>query len=132
MGGYGTWHFGPKYCERFAAIGPMCGGGSNGLKKLRDTNTFVYLYHGGDDTRVRPGNAQATAKRMLKAGNDFVYTQLPNVGHGCPSSVVAEMFEFFARKRLTIKKRVQARTRSSFSTRQTREEIQFFGKLKTR
>ncbi|MEE9127835.1 MAG: hypothetical protein V3U11_11910, partial [Planctomycetota bacterium] len=37
MGGYGSWHFGPKYCERWAAIGPTAGGGSNGLKKLRDT-----------------------------------------------------------------------------------------------
>jgi pimeloyl-ACP methyl ester carboxylesterase len=132
MGGYGTWHFGPKYCDRFAAIGAMCGGGSNGLKNLRDTNTFVYLYHGGDDTRVRPGNSQATAKRMLKDGNDFVYTQLPNKGHSCPRSAIEEMFTFFARKRLTVKKRIQARTRSSFFAKQTRDEIKYFGKLKTR
>jgi pimeloyl-ACP methyl ester carboxylesterase len=28
MGGYGTWSLGLKYPERFAAIAPVCGGGS--------------------------------------------------------------------------------------------------------
>ena len=132
MGGYGTWHFGPKYCERWAAIGPTAGGGSNGLKKLRDTNTFVYLYHGGHDPRVAPGDSRSAARRMLSGGNDFIYTEIPDSGHSLPDSVVEEMFAFFDRKRLTIRKRVQARPRSSFDGRQSRDEIEFFGKLLVR
>ncbi|MEE2888513.1 MAG: hypothetical protein VX951_13870 [Planctomycetota bacterium] len=129
MGGYGTWHFGPKYCDRWAAIAPMSGGGSNGIKQLRDTSTFVYLYHGADDRVVGCRNSRAAAKQMLSGGNDFIYTELPDSGHGLPGSIVEEMFTFFERKRLLIKKRVQVRPRSSFLDKPGKDEIQYFGKL---
>lgn len=127
MGGYGTWHYGPKYCDRWAAIGALSGGGSNGFKKLRDTSTFVYLYHGGNDARVTPGDSRAAARQLLKGGNDFVYTELPDSGHSCPDSIVDEMLDAFARKRLTIKKRLQVRTRSSFLNKPSKDELQYLG-----
>lgn len=130
MGGYGTWHFGPKYCDTWAAIGPMSGGGSNGLKRLRDTGTFVYLFHGGNDMRVPPTDSRAAAARLLRGENDFVYTELPDTGHGLPESVVAEMFRFFDRRRLSIKKRWQVRKRSSFHRKESKDEQKYFGRLK--
>lgn len=129
MGGFGTWHFGPKYCDQWAAIAPMSGGGSNGIKRLRDTGTFVYLYHGADDTVVRCRNSRAAAKQMLDGNNDFIYTELPNSGHSLPRSIVGEMFTFFERKRLMVKNRAQARPRSSFLARPSKDERKFFGKL---
>jgi len=129
MGGYGSWHFGPKYCERWAAFGPCAGGGSNGLKKLRDTKTFVYIYHGGNDNVVGPHDSRSAAKRLLDGGNDFIYTEIPDSGHGLPDSVLKEMLLFFGRKRLAVKKRIQVRPRSSFLQKESRDEIKFFGRL---
>ncbi len=129
MGGYGTWHFGPKYCERWAAIAPMSGGGSNGLKKLRDTGTFVYLYHGADDQVVGCRDSRAAAKRMLDDANDFLYTELPDSGHGLPGSIVEEMFTFFDRKRRIVKGKAQLRPLSSFLAKPDKNENKFFGAL---
>ncbi|MHC4852433.1 MAG: hypothetical protein ACYTF5_10470 [Planctomycetota bacterium] len=129
MGGFGSWYFGPKYCDRWAAIGPTAGSGANGLKKLRDTKTFCYVYHGGNDSVVPPGGSRAAAKRMLDSGNDFIYTELPDSGHGLPRSVLTEMFRFFGRKRLAVKNRVQARPRSTFLQKESKDEIRFFGRL---
>ncbi|MFQ5506646.1 MAG: HEAT repeat domain-containing protein, partial [Planctomycetota bacterium] len=129
MGGFGSWHFGPRYCELWAGIGPMSGGGSQGLARLRKTRTFVYLYHGADDNVVGPGDSRSAAKRMLSGGNDFVYTELPSSGHGLPRSIVDEMLRFFARKRRAVKKRAQARVLSSFAAKESRKEIKFFGRL---
>jgi acetyl esterase/lipase len=129
MGGYGTWHFGPKYCEDWAAIGPTAGGGSNGFKRLRDTQTFVFLFHGGDDTVVSPRDSRAAAAQMLNDGNDLVYTELPTAGHSLPDSVVREMLDFFERKRRIVRRRRMVHPESSFLRPESRDEKQYFGRL---
>ena len=65
MGGFGTWHLGLKYPEKFAAIAPICGGGETILitlaqhydadrswRKCRACG--VWAFHGGKDTAVTP------------------------------------------------------------------------------
>ena len=129
MGGYGTWHFGPKYAEQWAAIGPLSGGGSNGYAKLKDTATFCYLYHGADDAVVGVGDSRRAAQGMLQGENDFVYTELPDSGHGFPSSIRDEMFGCFESKRRAVRGKSLSRPESSFLGKQSKEEKRYFGEL---
>jgi poly(3-hydroxybutyrate) depolymerase len=136
MGGYGSWHWGPAWAERWAAIAPMAGGGGGGAPgRLRDTQTPCYLFHGTDDNVCPVGDDRSTAEQMLKGGNDFVYTELNGVGHGCPPEVLQEMAAFFEVKRLAVGRgrsfRRSDEIRSSFlekhPARLLREEKDYLG-----
>ena len=106
MGGFGTWHFGPLYAHLWAAISPMAGGGGgSGLKRLQDTLTGVYLYHGANDPVVGVGDDHATAMLMKDRDMDFAYAEIPDSGHGYPPEVEAEMWEFFKVRRLAARSR---------------------------
>ena len=51
MGGYGTWHFATQAPERFAAIVPICGGGTP--YKMRWIKGLpVWAFHGDRDTVI--------------------------------------------------------------------------------
>lgn len=135
MGGYGTWHFGPKHAHLWAAISPNAGGGRPDLKQLDDTQTGVYCYHGADDAVVGPDSDRELANQMIKRGMDFVYCEIPDSGHGWPSDVRDEMWDFFKVRRLaatpTRSPRGRYRTTetalSSFLAKPTKREIATFG-----
>lgn len=132
MGGYGTWHFGPKYCEQFAAIAPASGGNNNGEKKMANMHTAVYDYHSDDDPRCRVDDSREAAKIMKKTGGmDFIYTEFPNRQHEFPHEVVIDEFDFFDRHRVWVpagakNARPGREPRSSFLTPPTPEEAQYF------
>ena len=131
MGGFGSWHWGPKWAERWAAFAPMAGGNGPDAGRLRDTQTFVYVFHGTDDNVVGVDSDRAAAKTLLSNGNDFVYTELGGVGHGCPEEVLREMAALFEVKRLAVGrgrafKRSDA-IRSSFLEKPTKEEKHYLG-----
>jgi dienelactone hydrolase len=131
MGGYGTWHFGPRYAEIWAAISPNSGGGRPNLKHLRDTQTGVYLHHGADDNVVGVSNDRDLADQMLKSEMDFVYCEIPDSGHGWPDDVREEMFEFLKVRRLAVPGRggfrITETIESSFQKKQSKEELEAFG-----
>jgi predicted esterase/HEAT repeat protein len=135
MGGFGSWYWGNEWAERWAAVGPMAGGGCPGVDRFRDTQTPVYLFHGTDDNVCGVGPDRAAAEQMLKNGNDFVYTELNGVGHGCPPEVLQEMAAFFEVKRLAVGRgrafRRSDAIRSSFlekhPARLLKEEIAYLG-----
>jgi dienelactone hydrolase len=137
MGGFGTWHFGPLYASRWAAIAPMAGGGAGGLQRLKETLTGVYLHHGADDPVVGVDSDRAAAEQMRKADMDFVYAEIPDSGHGFPPEVEAEMWEFFKPRRLAEGEGGGDRgrftttetTRSSFVGKPTKDEEDAFGPL---
>lgn len=132
MGGYGTWHFGPKYCEQFAAIAPASGGNNNGEKKLASMHTAVYDYHSDDDPRCRVDDSREAAKIMKKTGGmDFIYTEFPNRQHEFPHEVVVDEFDFFDRHRVWVpagakNARPGREPRSSFLVPPAPDEAQFF------
>jgi len=135
LGGFGTWHYGPKYAHRWAAVAPMAGGGFNGLNTLRKTRTPVYLYHGANDSVVSCGNSRLAAEGLRKANDDFIYTEIPDSGHGFPPDVAEEMWAFFHQRRLAVtprrtrsgKFRVVLTPYSSFFQPVSREERLYFG-----
>jgi len=135
MGGFGTWHFGPKYAHRWAVIAPMAGGGHHGLNRLRKTRTPVYIYHGADDNVVPCQDSRAAAESLRKAGDDFIYTEIPDSGHGFPRDVNAEAWQFFHHHRLAVtanrtpkgKFKVALQPYSSFNLPVSRAERLYFG-----
>ncbi|HEU4420523.1 MAG TPA: HEAT repeat domain-containing protein [Planctomycetota bacterium] len=137
MGGYGAWHYGIEYAHLWAAIAPMAGAGGDDLQKLRSTLTGVYLYHGTNDDVVSPDWDRASAERMRADNMDFVYAEVPDSGHGFPAEVQAEMWEFFACRRLAtspgraVKGRftVTEETASSFLDKPGKDELIWFGPL---
>jgi hypothetical protein len=131
MGGYGSWFWGNKWAGRWAGVGPMAGGGCPGTGRFKDTQTFVYLYHGTDDPVCAVGDDRSAAESMLKGGNDFVYTELNNTGHTCPPEVLDEMAAHFEKKRLAVGRgksyRRSDEIRSSFLEKPGPEEKRYLG-----
>jgi predicted peptidase len=80
MGGSGTWEMGCTYPERFAAIAPICGGGSPArAKELK--NVAVWAFHGAKDRVVPVARTEAMIKALKEAGCDPKLTIYPDAGH---------------------------------------------------
>ncbi len=127
MGGFGTWYWGPKRADVWAAISPCAGGG--GPAGVDSKGLPVYIYHGTDDKVVPPTSDRNAARALAggRHGNDFVYTELDGVGHGFPASVRKAIFRFFAGRRKDQGRRHAIEPVSSFDRKVTREEITAFG-----
>jgi predicted peptidase len=102
MGGFGTWSFGYKYPERFAALVPVCGGvvpsdrsvsappwhprsinpqDPYGETASRLTKIPIWVFHGDADPRV-PVTESRKLTEAIKARNGNVrYTEYPGVAH---------------------------------------------------
>ncbi|MCX6954853.1 MAG: prolyl oligopeptidase family serine peptidase [Verrucomicrobia bacterium] len=89
MGGYGTWSVGLKYPERFAAIVPICGGGSSvdvrrtgRDKKAALTSLGVWAFHGAKDPTVPLEESETMVATLKKAGvTDLQLTVYPEAKH---------------------------------------------------
>ncbi|MFT7617910.1 MAG: putative esterase [Planctomycetota bacterium] len=102
MGGFGTWHFGPRHAKQWAVVAPMAGGGFRTLSPFQKTNTPIYLYHGANDAVVGPSNSRQAADQMKSSMHDFIYTEIPDSGHGFPGDVQEEMWHMFETRRLAV------------------------------
>jgi pimeloyl-ACP methyl ester carboxylesterase len=124
MGGGGAWHWGPKRAEVWAAFAPCAGWGGPTTKGLP-----VYIYHGSDDAIVGPDSDRASARVLLddKKKNDFVYTEVDQVGHGFPDWVRRDVFQFFLGRWKDRGKKRSIAPDSSFDRKPSREEIRCFG-----
>lgn len=135
MGGGGTWHFGPRFAELFAAIAPLASYRPQGLSTLKKTRTPVYIYHGENDPICPVEPIRVAARQLQDMEADFVYTEIPDSGHGYPSFVDKEVFDFFDRKRLHVSRSSGKRgtyypellSRSSFLSKETPLEKKYFG-----
>lgn len=81
MGGFGTWAWGTRQPERFAALLPICGGGfphevKNSLQKLP-----VWAFHGDKDNVVDVAYGQEMVDVAVKSGGPSKLTVYPGVGH---------------------------------------------------
>jgi predicted peptidase len=92
MGGYGTWNLALRYPEKFAAIAPICGGGSFitvGLAKHYATNKLaamkmlgIWAFHGAKDPTVPPEESERMINILKKAGcEDVKLTVYPEAQH---------------------------------------------------
>ncbi len=97
MGGGGTWHFGTKYPEKFAAFAPAAAAGSGNELNAAAQGTGIYIYHSSDDPSASCKRDRLAAQNLRKADADFVYTEWTNQQHGWPQEVIADSFLYFRR-----------------------------------
>lgn len=82
MGGYGTWDLSCRYPERFAAIAPICGGGSLG-RACNLKNVPVWAFHGAKDKVVPVARSAEMVNAVKACGGDAKLTVYPDTGHDC-------------------------------------------------
>lgn len=80
MGGFGTWGYGAKRVDTFAALLPICGGGLQDDAEALAT-VPIWAFHGGADKTVPPGASREMVEVVTKAGGNVEYTEYPKVGH---------------------------------------------------
>ena len=80
MGGYGTWALAAAHPEKFAAIAPICGGGSQAdaskLAKLP-----IWVFHGAKDPTVPIKRSEEMVEALKAAGANPKFTVYPEAGH---------------------------------------------------
>ncbi len=89
MGGYGTWRLGLAHPGRFAALVPICGGGSRidallgpGDKGALLKNLPIWAFHGAKDAVVPLDESERMVNALQKAGvKDVKLTVYPEANH---------------------------------------------------
>jgi predicted peptidase len=100
MGGFGTWAFGYKYPEKFAALVPVCGGvkdrrfpapnwhplaaaPENPYQETAEkiAHIPVWVFHGDSDRSVPVSESRKLTQALQAAGGNVRYTEYPGVGH---------------------------------------------------
>lgn len=80
MGGYAAWELGKRFPGKFAAVAPVCGGGS--IKNIqRMVDLPVWAFHGAKDDIVLPEESQVMVEALRKAGGNVKYTLYPDANH---------------------------------------------------
>jgi predicted peptidase len=80
MGGFGAWDLAIRYPGYFAAVAPICGGGTPILiARMKDVPAWVF--HGLKDDAVPERESARMVAALKAAGGDVKYTVLPDGGH---------------------------------------------------
>ncbi|MDX2152285.1 MAG: hypothetical protein SFV54_16225 [Bryobacteraceae bacterium] len=96
MGAYGAWSIAMNHPRRFAALGPVAGGGNpSGMAAIR--HLPQYVVHGDNDKTVPVAQSRAMVEAAKKAGARVEYKEISGGGHNevfAPSFTA--IFDFFA------------------------------------
>jgi predicted peptidase len=80
MGGFGTWDLAAAHPEKFAAIAPICGGGSpQNAKKL--AHLPIWVFHGAKDPTVPIERSREMVEAVKAAGGNVKFTVYPEAQH---------------------------------------------------
>lgn len=81
MGGYGTWAWALDSPNRFAAIAPICGGGTPRRARALK-NVPVWVFHGAKDPTVPVKESEDMVAALKKADTvEVKFTVYPDAGH---------------------------------------------------
>ncbi len=109
MGGYGAWALAMAHPEKFAAVAPICGGGSlitllladhskvSALKKLP-----FWAFHGAKDNVVKLEESERMVNGLRKLGHRKTkFTVYPEAGHDSWTEAYnnPELFDWFLNHR---------------------------------
>ena len=99
MGGFGTWSIAANYPDKFAALGPIAGGGSPAtMEKIKHVPQFVV--HGDNDKTVPVTQSRAMVEAAKKLGTKVVYVEVPGGNHTAIAAPnFGPMFDFFAEQK---------------------------------
>ncbi|MDG2185736.1 MAG: PHB depolymerase family esterase [Mariniblastus sp.] len=80
LGGYGTWSLATRYPDHFAAIVPICGGGSQSqMEQLK--NMPVWVFHGAKDETVSINESERLVEALKAVDGNVKFTVYPEAGH---------------------------------------------------
>jgi len=81
MGGFGAWRLAADHPDRFAAVVPICGGGSpEDAEKLKSLP--ICVFHGTEDPTVPFKRSEEMVEAIKKAGGTRIrFTSLEGIGH---------------------------------------------------
>lgn len=80
MGGYGAWDLSTKYPDRFAAVAPICGGGSlSAAFRLKDLP--IWAFHGAKDELVSVKSSEDMVNTINACGGNAKLSIYPDAGH---------------------------------------------------
>ena len=98
MGGYGTWSIAANFPDRWAALGPIAGGGNPGsMEKIKHLPHFVV--HGDNDKTVPVAQSRGMVEAGKKLGMNIVYVEVPGGNHTAIAAPnFGAMFDFFAKQ----------------------------------
>lgn len=82
MGGFGTWDALARFPEVFAAGIPLSGGGNVEMARTVLKDKPIWMFHGGKDGLISPGNTDALYFAMRQAGGNPIYSRIADEGHG--------------------------------------------------
>jgi predicted peptidase len=89
MGGSGSWWWGAREPDRFAAVVTVCG-----LSDLRHAaalaKTPVWTFHGSDDPIAPVERTRRMVEALKKAGGNVKLTEFTGVGHNISGQVLTE------------------------------------------
>lgn len=80
MGGFAAWDLAMEYPDYFAAIAPVCAGGSQERVDVL-LHTPVWAFHGAKDEVVPVDQAANIVNRLKQLGGDAQLTIFPEGGH---------------------------------------------------
>jgi predicted peptidase len=80
LGGYGTWSMARRFPDYFAAIVPICGGGSRSrLERLK--NMPIWVFHGAKDETVSIKESERMVDALKALDGNVRFTVYPETGH---------------------------------------------------
>jgi predicted peptidase len=106
MGGYGAWALAATYPERFAAVAPICGGGSLYMAlKLKETP--VWVFHGAKDNIIPLEESEKMVDAINKFGGNAKLTVYPDAGHDSWTATYdnQELYDWFLKHRKSGKEK---------------------------
>lgn len=105
MGGFGTWHLATRYPDKFAAIAPICGGGT-AYQAAVLKNIPAWVFHGAKDEVVPLEQSKEMVEALEKAGGIVKFTVYPEAGHDSWTETYANpaLYEWFLSQHRTHKK----------------------------
>ncbi|HEY0462053.1 MAG TPA: dienelactone hydrolase family protein [Pyrinomonadaceae bacterium] len=87
MGGYGVWHFGAAYPQKFAALVSICGGSpltsGNRFSAIAEKvgKTPAWVFHGADDNIVQVSESRSLVAAIRANQGNVKYSEYAGVGH---------------------------------------------------
>ena len=101
MGGYGAWDWSEHYPQQFAAVVPICGGGTVSLAcSLKDVP--VWAFHNADDPTVNVQNSRDMVNAIKACGGKLIkYTENATGGHNAWTKAYADstLYEWMLKQR---------------------------------
>lgn len=80
MGGFGTWQLAMEFPHRFAAIAPICGGGTMPCACML-RHLPIWAFHGALDEVVPPSHTDEFVTRLRGCGGHIRYTRYEDAHH---------------------------------------------------